>query len=848
MRLLATLMATMTVLTSGLFANALVAADHDPAPARVARDVLRAAPDRQVGQVAPYFSRGRAGALRGPGRLPRLPPRLRPALADDGHAVREGARQDHRRLHARLDGLQADRPGSGTPRRSRSTAPHLFDPSGESDRSSNGWSCRQRTWTAGRTSPTTRSALWLNQLRLPRRGRRRVLAGLEHDVEVAAVDGSPSTSGRRRATPPGAPRPPGGSPAPAHRPGRLDERGPRGVQPARYSSRGTNSARVSGIRDHGATSTTARPTPTPCRSHLAQAFAEPARARPPPVGRARAAPPAIRRAPPPRAGARGQARELEQLRPERRPQPRPLGGRLAEGDRPPPRAAADEPRRERRLPQRPSRPLRPREQPVEERAERSPERQLVRDRLRELERLASSPRAGGRTRPLSPPCASPHAFVPPARAAPRPLRGAARRAPRAGGPRAPRARRSAAAGAAGARVAAARGTAPPFRPRPRWPARDARRSPPPVLRTGAAQRPRVGPRQFRRRRAPARAPPPALRRAARRPSSRRRRAPARRARRRSPSPRAVAAPLPTRARPRRDPARRARAAGRSRAPRRAASPAAPPPRSAAAVTGPISGSVPGSGASAAGSSASRGRSFSAARNSKPGMRRQAITGTYVLYPNRCSCQTRKVQHKRIRAGARRRYLSRSVSSRKAVTRRSYSTGCCVDAARVLGVRHLPHPLRPAGGGEVLGLPHGLAAHAGIGVDEEDGPRGDVADAVDDRRRRAVVREARCWRPSSPLRSAARSMFSPAFERRRDRRSGKPAPSETTALKHGRLRGGHAAGSRRRPRSRSRRCGPGRRPGGSGGTRRRRSGRGRRPSERGRPGFRPVRGGSSSSTP
>ena len=34
MQLLATLMATMTVLTCTLFANALVAADHDPAPAR----------------------------------------------------------------------------------------------------------------------------------------------------------------------------------------------------------------------------------------------------------------------------------------------------------------------------------------------------------------------------------------------------------------------------------------------------------------------------------------------------------------------------------------------------------------------------------------------------------------------------------------------------------------------------------------------------------------------------------------------------------------------------------------------------------------------------------------------
>ena len=184
-----------------------------------------------------------------------------------------------------------------------------------------------------------------------------------------------------------------------------------------------------------------------------------------------------------------------------------------------------------------------------------------------------------------------------------------------------------------------RGTPPPCRPRPRVPARDARRSPPRGRRTGAAQRPRVGPRQFRRRRAPARAPPPGLRTAARRPSSRSRRDPAPRARRRSRSPRAAAA-TPSHS--------RSTVAGScstrtscghiaSASPSRI--PGCTPASSAAAVTGPTSGSVPGTGASAAGASASLGLSRSAARSWKPGMRRQAIMGTYVLYPNRCSCQT-----------------------------------------------------------------------------------------------------------------------------------------------------------------------------------------------------------------
>src|SRR5436190_2573984 len=63
-----------------------------------------------------------------------------------------------------------------------------------------------------------------------------------------------------------------------------------------------------------------------------------------------------------------------------------------------------------------------------------------------------------------------------------------------------------------------------------------------------------------------------------------------------------------------------------------------PAASAVAVTGPSSGSVPGSGASAAGFRPRRGRSVSAARRSKPWMRMQAIMGTYVLHEHTFPCQ------------------------------------------------------------------------------------------------------------------------------------------------------------------------------------------------------------------
>src|SRR4051794_15904996 len=61
--------------------------------------------------------------------------------------------------------------------------------------------------------------------------------------------------------------------------------------------------------------------------------------------------------------------------------------------------------------------------------------------------------------------------------------------------------------------------------------------------------------------------------------------------------------------------------------------------SAGPVTEPISGSVPGSGASAAGAACSRGRRRSAARRSKAGMTIAAITGTYVLHEHAFPCQT-----------------------------------------------------------------------------------------------------------------------------------------------------------------------------------------------------------------
>ena len=63
----------------------------------------------------------------------------------------------------------------------------------------------------------------------------------------------------------------------------------------------------------------------------------------------------------------------------------------------------------------------------------------------------------------------------------------------------------------------------------------------------------------------------------------------------------------------------------------------------------------------------------------------------------------------------------------------------LEAAGVVGSRHLPDLLGLTGRSVVLRLPDVLAAHARVGPDQEDGARGDLADSVDDLQA-ALVRE------------------------------------------------------------------------------------------------------------
>ena len=138
-------------------------------------------------------------------------------------------------------------------------------------------------------------------------------------------------------------------------------------------------------------------------------------------------------------------RQLGELRPERGPEPGRVGGRLAQRHRPAPRGAADEPRPERDLPRRPPRAFRPGEQAVEQHAEPSPERQLVADRFRELERLVDGRRRPSRLDPPRPARPSPGSRRAgrPAPIVRRRRRPAARQAVRSFEPRAPPAPRSA---------------------------------------------------------------------------------------------------------------------------------------------------------------------------------------------------------------------------------------------------------------------------------------------------------------------------------------------------------------------------------------------------------------------
>ena len=213
-----------------------------------------------------------------------------------------------------------------------------------------------------------------------------VLAALEHDLEVAPLrPAPPSTSGRRRATPRARPRPPDGSPAAASR--RSAPR--RAPACGSFSRRAVRAARAaSGIRDHGATSTTVQPRPQPV---LARTWRRPSlrrrlRARPRPPDELELLPRRLRQLDQLEPESSDGCGQLRELRPERRRSRRaPPSARAAS-----PSAATS--RRRRAAPR-----ARPCGRPParsgrassrsSSAAERAPEGQLVADRLRELEPL-----------------------------------------------------------------------------------------------------------------------------------------------------------------------------------------------------------------------------------------------------------------------------------------------------------------------------------------------------------------------------------------------------------------------------------------------------------------------------
>ena len=315
--------------------------------------------------------------------------------------------------------------------------------------------------------------------------------------------------------------------------------------------------------------------------------------------------------------------------------PAALACRLAQGHRPPPRAAADEAGRERELPERPPRPLGPREQPVEQRAERPAQGELVRDRLGEGERLDQLCR---RRSPAHAPA------LPAACEAPRPL-------PLLTQPLGHRAARQGGEGPEGADAETLELGVPLLLERQE---RERERLEKRSLLLPLDDHRLSRARHARRREGDEAALPRACARVPGRPDGGERL----RERRLHPSvepldaaglehdharldrlhtePRVLEAtqdslPLPLGARGIRVDEHEL-GAGRERLAE--AHPAVTPAASAAAVTGPSSGSLPGSGASAAGTTASLGRDRSATRSSNPGMRRQAIIG------NTCSIRTR----------------------------------------------------------------------------------------------------------------------------------------------------------------------------------------------------------------
>ena len=185
------------------------------------------------------------------------------------------------------------------------------------------------------------------------------------------------------------------------------------------------------------------------------------------------------------------------------------------------------------------------------------------------------------------------------------------------------------------------------------------------------------------------------------------------------------------------------------------------------------------------------------------------------------------------------------SSRNAITRCSYSAG----AASMPPVCSAPGTFQICFGSPAAAKYFGcldvLAAHAGLGVDEEHRAGRDLADAVDDRRRRAMVREHGCGGRITTRSGANRRASTPVsvgVSRAGSRRPRRRPPGTRRTSRRPR------AGSRRRPKSRGRRCDRDRRRAGPGGTRAPAI-RSRSPAQRTRsPSLLPCPRGSRSSTP
>src|SRR5215467_7564164 len=145
-------------------------------------------------------------------------------------------------------------------------------------------------------------------------------------------------------------------------------------------------------------------------------------------------------------------------------------------------------------------------------------------------------------------------------------------------------------------------------------------------------------------------------------------------------------------------------------------PGCTPADSAAAVTGPSSGSPCGSGASAAGRRVSVGVRRSAAFSSSPGMVRHAIMGTDVLYEHLFPCQGGTINlMERVRVD-KWLWAARFAKTRSAATELVLAGHVKVGGERV-------KPAREVGTGDTVEIRLGVVRHTVVvtGVADRRGP-------------------------------------------------------------------------------------------------------------------------------